>query len=220
VKFITEPLPVESNLELYLNDTLNAEISVGNIESSQDVMDWITWSYMYRRLVQNPNYYNLEGKTGQHINDHLSELIEKTISELEESKCIEIDEDDHITPANFGRIAAYFNIRHQTIEVFDQHLAENRKMRHLLEILALAKEFETLPIRDSDEGQLRSVVSYLQYRIDPEDGIYCKPNTKTNVLLQCHFIRKPLSIDLSLDQKEILEQSLKLVHAMVEMTST
>lgn len=93
-------------------------------------------------------------------------------------------------------------------------------MKHLLEILSLAKEFESLPIRDSDEGQLQAVANYLEYRVDSIDGIYCDPRTKANILLQCHFLRKDLSIDLSLDQKEILEQSLKLVHAMVEMTST
>lgn len=84
-KFIAEPLPVESNLEHVLHDTINAEVVVENIESQQDVIDWITWTFMYRRLVQNPNYYNLSGKTGNHINDHLSELIERAVNELSES---------------------------------------------------------------------------------------------------------------------------------------
>lgn len=220
VKFISEPLPIESNLEMYLHDAINAEVSVENIETSQDVIDWITWSYMYRRLVQNPNYYNLSGKTGQHINDHLSELIEKTIDDLTKSKCIEVDDDDNITSGNLGKIAAYYNIRHTTIQVFDDYLNENRKMKHLLEIISAAEEFENLPIRDSDEGQLQAIVDYLEYKVDPVEGIYCVPNVKTNILLQCHFLRRPLSIDLSLDQKEILETSLKLVHAMVDIIST
>lgn len=220
MKFISEPLPVESNLELYLHDAINAEVSVGNIESPQDILDWSTWTYMYRRLFQNPNYYNLNGKTGQHVNDHLSELVEKTVDDLTKSKCIEVDDEDHITTANLGKIASYYNIRHTTIQVFDENLTENRKMKHLLEILAAAEEFEILPIRDSDEGQLQALVDYLEYRVEPVDGVFCLPNVKTNILLQCHFLRRPLSIDLSLDQKEILETSLKLVHAMVDVIST
>jgi pre-mRNA-splicing helicase BRR2 len=220
VKFISEPLPVESNLELYLHDAINAEVSVQNIESSQDIIDWVTWSYMYRRLVQNPNYYNLNGKSGQHINDHLSELIEKTVEDLVKSKCIEEDEDGNLMIANLGKIASYYNIKHTTIEVFDENLSENRKMRHLLEILSAAEEFETLPIRDSDEGQLQAIAHYLEYRVDPKEGIYCVPNVKTNILLQSHFLRKNLSIDLELDQKEVLEKSLKLVHSMVDVIST
>jgi len=61
---------------------LNADIVAGMIENKQDAVDWITWNFMYRRISQNPNYYNLTGKTGQHINDHLSELIETTVEDL------------------------------------------------------------------------------------------------------------------------------------------
>ena len=217
---MSEPLPVESNLELFLHDAINAEVAGGNLNSSQDIIDWITWSFMYRRLVENPNYYNLNGKSGQHINDHLSELIENTVKDLVDSKCIEEDEEGNLIIDSLGRIAAYYNIRHTTIQVFDENLTENRKMKQLLEIVSAAEEFENLPIRDSDEGQLLSVLRYLEYKVDPMDGVYCIPNVKTNILLQCHFLRRPLSIDLSLDQKEILEKSLKLVHALVDIIST
>jgi len=219
-KFISEPLPVESNLEEHLHDAINAEVAGGNLSSSQDVIDWITWSFMYRRLVQNPNYYNLNGKSGEAINDHLSELIENTISKLVESKCIEEDEDGNLSIDNLGRIAAYYNIRHTTIQNFDENLSENRKIKALLKIISLAEEFETLPMRDQDQGQLRSLERHIDYPVDPEDGVFCVPSIKTNILLQCHFMRTPLGIDLGLDQKEILEKSLKLVHALVDIIST
>lgn len=74
---------------------------------------------MYRRISQNPNYYNLAGRTGQHINDYLSELIEKTTEELANAKCIIVKEDDiDLEPANLGRIAAFYYIKYQTIELF------------------------------------------------------------------------------------------------------
>jgi pre-mRNA-splicing helicase BRR2 len=47
-----------------------------------------------------------------------------------------------------------------------------------------------------------------------------QPHAKTNILLQCHFNRKALPVDLRLDQKFILEQAIKLVHAMVDVIST
>jgi len=40
------------------------------------------------------------------------------------------------------------------------------------------------------------------------------------LLLQCHFNRKPLGVDLRLDQRQLLQKSVKLVHAMIDVVST
>jgi hypothetical protein len=39
-----------------------------------------------RRLTQNPNYYNMHGVSHRHVSDHLSELVETTLADLEQSK--------------------------------------------------------------------------------------------------------------------------------------
>lgn len=88
IKFLQEPLPIESELNHKLHDALNADVIAGVITSKQAAVDWITWTFMYRRISQNPNYYNLGGRTGQHINDFLSELIETTVEDLVKAKCL------------------------------------------------------------------------------------------------------------------------------------
>jgi len=60
VKFLRDPLPVESHLNLFLHDHLNAEIVTKTVESKQDAVDYITWTFLYRRLTQNANYYNIQ----------------------------------------------------------------------------------------------------------------------------------------------------------------
>lgn len=67
---------------------MNSQIANGSIKSRQDAVDWITWTFYYRRIAMNPNYYNLVGKSGDHINDHLSDLVENTLKDLEEAGCI------------------------------------------------------------------------------------------------------------------------------------
>jgi pre-mRNA-splicing helicase BRR2 len=46
-----------------------------------------------RRLTLNPNYYNMTGTSHRHISDHLSELVENVTTDLEQSKCLSIEED-------------------------------------------------------------------------------------------------------------------------------
>ena len=50
-KFLFEPLPVESHLNHFLANHLNAEIVAKNVNTTQDSIDWLTWSFMYRRLL-------------------------------------------------------------------------------------------------------------------------------------------------------------------------
>lgn len=59
-KFLFEPYPVESSLNLNLANHLNSGISIKAIQTKEDCIDWITWTFFYRRLVQNPNYYNMQ----------------------------------------------------------------------------------------------------------------------------------------------------------------
>ena len=50
-KFLYEPFPVESSLLNVLADHLNAEIVAGTISSKQEALDYLTWTYFFRRLA-------------------------------------------------------------------------------------------------------------------------------------------------------------------------
>ena len=142
VKFLQEPLPVESELAENLHDAINAEIVVGTIQSKQDAVDWMTWTLLYRRLAPNPNYYNVSGRTAQHINDFLSQLVEDTVDELQNANCVKVDEDNEVDleALNFGKIAAFYGISYQTIGLFaakleDEHFLA-KKMKALISVLS------------------------------------------------------------------------------------
>lgn len=49
------------------------------------------------------------------MSDHLSELVEQTLSDLEQSKCISIEDEMDVAPLNLGMIAAYYYINYTTI---------------------------------------------------------------------------------------------------------
>lgn len=59
-KFLYEPFPVESSLAGQMVDHLNAEIASGTLLTLQNCIDYLTWTYFFRRLTKNPAYYKLE----------------------------------------------------------------------------------------------------------------------------------------------------------------
>lgn len=164
-KFLNENLPIESHLDHRLHDHFNAEIVTKTIENKQDAVDYLTWTFLYRRLTQNPNYYNLQGVTHRHLSDHLSELVENTLSDLEQSKCISVEDEMDTLPLNLGMIAAYYYINYTTIELFSLSLNNKTKIRGLLEIISSAAEYEDIVVRHHEENILKSLAQRLPNKL-------------------------------------------------------
>jgi pre-mRNA-splicing helicase BRR2 len=220
-KLLLDPLPIESHLNLYLHDHVNSEVVTKTIGEMQDAVDYITWTFLYRRLTKNPNYYNLQGTSPTHLNEYVSDMVETVISDLEESKCCEVSEESgDVTPLNLGMIAAYYYIQYTTIELMASSVTQKTKVRGIMEILSASTEYSVLPIRQGEEKQLRILARKLTYKL-PAEASYNDPNTKALVLLQCHFSRTPLpSAELRLDQQKVLKDSIKLLQAVVDVISS
>lgn len=218
-KFLYEPLPIESHLDHCLHDHFNAEIVTKTIENKQDAVDYLTWTFIYRRMTQNPNYYNLQGVTYRHLSDHLSEMVESTLSELEHSKCISIEDDMDTAPLNLGMIAAYYYINYTTIELFSMSLNNKTKIRGLIEIISAAAEYEDLPIRHGEDSLLRNLATRLPNKLQ-SDSKFNDPHVKANLLLQAHLSRMQLSAELQGDTELILSKAIRLIQACVDVLSS
>ncbi|XP_076308174.1 U5 small nuclear ribonucleoprotein l(3)72Ab isoform X1 [Tachypleus tridentatus] len=217
-KFLYEPLPVESHLDHCLHDHFNAEIVTKTIENKQDAVDYLTWTFLYMRMTQNPNYYNLQGVTHRHLSDHLSELVENTLSDLEQSKCISIEDEMDVSPLNLGMIAAYYYINYTTIELFSMSLNAKTKIRGLIEIISSAAEYENIPVRHHEDSILRQLASRLPHKLN--NPKFSDPHVKTNLLLQAHLSRMQLSAELQSDTEEILSKAVRLIQACVDVLSS
>lgn len=218
-RLLNEPLPVESHLDHFLHDHLTAEIVTKTIENKQDAVDYLTWTFYYRRLTQNPNYYNLQGTSHRHLSDHLSELIENTILDLEESKCINVEDEIELSPLNLGMIASYYYIQYTTIELFASSVTSKTKVKGLMEILCASSEYTDILIRQSEEIGLMKLANHLPQALPPNSK-FEDPSTKALILLQAHFCRRILGTDLGVDLKFILGKSIKLIQALVDVISS
>ena len=218
-KLLYEALPIESHLDHYLHDHLNSEIVTRTICNMQDAVDYITWTFLYRRLLKNPNYYNIQGTSNSHLSEHISDMVETVINDLVESKCCEMNDDGDIMPLNLGMIAAYYYIQYTTIELIASSITAKTKTRGLIEILAASSEFASLPVRQGEERAMKILSSSLTYPL-PTTAAYNDPNTKALVLLQAHFSRKPLSSDFRFDQRKLIGESVNIIQAIVDVISS
>lgn len=218
-KFLTECLPVESHLDHRLHDHFNAEIVTKTIENKQDAVDHLTWTFLYRRLTQNPNYYNLQGVTHRHLSDHLSELVENTLNDLEHSKCITIEDEIDCLPLNLGMIAAYYYINYTTIEIFALSLNAKTKIRGLLEIISSAAEYEDVPVRHHEDKFLRDLSTHLPNKL-PANAKFNDPHVKTHLLLQAHLSRVQLGAELQGDTENVVGKAVRLIQACVDVLSS
>ncbi|KAL8756676.1 MAG: hypothetical protein Q9199_002760 [Rusavskia elegans] len=218
-KFLNEALPIESHLQVYLHDAFVSEISTKIIASTQDAVDWATYTYFYRRLLANPSYYGLTDTSHEGLSTHLSELVETTLKDLSEAKIIELDEeDDTVTPLNAAMIAAYYNISFVTMQTFLLSLSGRTKLKGILEIVTSATEFESIQIRRHEDHILRRV--YDRVPVKMAQPAYESPHFKAFVLLQAHFSRMALPIDLAKDQEMILAKVLNLLSGCVDVLSS
>uniref|UniRef100_A0A665WR59 Activating signal cointegrator 1 complex subunit 3 n=1 Tax=Echeneis naucrates TaxID=173247 RepID=A0A665WR59_ECHNA len=215
-KFLYEPFPVESSLLSVLSDHLNAEIAAGTVSSKQDSMDYITWTYFFRRLVMNPSYYSLEDISHESINKYLSNLVERSLQELECSYCIEIKEDNRtIEPLTYGRIASYYYLKHQTIRIFKEQLKAELSIPELLTVLTNAEEYAELPVRHNEDQLNSQLAQQLPLQVNPHS--YDSAHTKTHLLLQAHFSHAQLPCtDYTTDTKTVLDNAIRICQAMLD----
>ncbi|KAH8550562.1 Sec63 Brl domain-containing protein [Umbelopsis sp. PMI_123] len=218
-RFLHEPFPVESSLHKFMDDHIGAEIVAGTITSKQDALDYLTWTYFYRRLQQNPTYYGLEDASQGGVNAFLSQTINDVVARLEESGCVEVIDDFELAPTISSRIASYYYLRHQTLRLFRQTIKHDSPFEDLLSILSNVPEYSELPVRCNEDLLNREIEKDVVYPVQSMES-YISPHVKAYVLLQAHFARLPLPIsDYITDQITVLDSAIRFCQAMIDVAA-
>eukprot|EP01063_Lacrimia_lanifica_P022004 TRINITY_DN29713_c0_g1_i1.p1 TRINITY_DN29713_c0_g1~~TRINITY_DN29713_c0_g1_i1.p1 ORF type:complete len:2168 (+),score=1020.31 TRINITY_DN29713_c0_g1_i1:168-6506(+) len=214
--------PVESLLDGAIIDHFNAEVVAKTIEGQQDAIDYLTWTFLYRRLRQNPNFYKMFGTSHEHISEYMSELVENSMNSLEQAGCITVamedgeeGEEEVIEAANLGRIAAYYYIQYSTIELFASSVKDNSKIRQLIEVVSSATEFEEMPIRHHEDRKLERLSRHCG--IKQQNLRFNEPATKVSLLLHAHFSRRVFSPELMNDLQQLLPRTVPLLCSLADV---
>lgn len=140
-KFLHEPFPVESSLHHQLHEHINAEICNGSIHSIQDCVEYLTWTYYFRRLLVNPNYYGLTEATPEQVQQHLISLVQIVLKDLVSAECLytpsltALEEmpmnqrskaliNSAYAPSYLGKIASFYYLHYETPLTFKRKLQE------------------------------------------------------------------------------------------------
>jgi pre-mRNA-splicing helicase BRR2 len=230
-RLIFESLPLESYLISYLKDMLNEEIVNGTIETLTDAVDYLTWTFYYHRLTQNPNFYSLTGITVRHISDHLSELVESSVTELTENKLISLEDEINVIPLNLGMISSFYGISSLSIDMMSTTITEKIKLRGIFDIVTTCEEFSSLMIRYGELHLLKKLSYELSSlpisRVSP--SLIIRENDfhnnlikyKISLLLYVYLLRIPMtSYELMYDLKMILSSSINLLHALIDIIAS
>eukprot|EP00744_Colponema_vietnamica_P004990 GILI01007369.1.p1 GENE.GILI01007369.1~~GILI01007369.1.p1 ORF type:complete len:1506 (-),score=381.72 GILI01007369.1:171-4298(-) len=221
-KFLYDPFPVESALHKQLTEHINAEIVSGTIATRQDAVDYLTWTYLFRRLVKNPSYYGLEDPSPKALTVYLSHLVKKVLQDLEDAKCIDPpDEDNDPNLINFtvlGKLCSYYYLSHKTAQFFDSHITPDADHATLMRLMTEAMEFSELPVRHNEDKMNLELAQLCPLPIEARNAD--SPHVKAFLLFQAHFGRVSLPIsDYYTDQRSAMDNSVRVLQAMVDVAA-
>ena len=61
---------------------MNAEPVAGTTQSRQNALDYMTWTFFFRRLAQSPSCYGMEDTEVERLNSFLSGVVGKAPDQL------------------------------------------------------------------------------------------------------------------------------------------
>ncbi|KAF2457723.1 Sec63 Brl domain-containing protein [Lineolata rhizophorae] len=228
--FLHTGFPVESSLHTVLDNHLGAEISAGTIGTKQDALDYLTWTFFFRRLHKNPSYYGLEISAEEHntmaaqqlANDYMVELVDRAVDELAQSSCALVHSNGDVEPTPLGKIMSYYYLSHKTVRHVVSRAESGASLADALALMCRATEYDELPVRHNEDLVNAELATALPLAADAVTlGAplpMWDPHVKAFLLLQAHFSRIDLPIsDYVGDQTSVLDQAVRIIQASIDI---
>jgi antiviral helicase SLH1 len=224
--FLHTGFPVESSLHTVLDNHLCAEVSAETILTKQDALDYLTWTFFFRRLHKNPSYYGLEISADEHnsiaaqqlANDYMIDMVSKSLNELADSKCVEVFPNGDVDSTPLGKIMSYYYLSHKTIRHLVKHAKNQASFLDVLSWMSRATEYDELPVRHNEDLINSTLSDNLPFPGHAFGLPMWDPHVKAFLLLQAHMSQIDLPItDYVGDQTSVLDQAIRIVQASIDV---
>jgi activating signal cointegrator complex subunit 3 len=218
-KYLNDPFPIESRLKGQLADHINAEINAGTITNKQNCMEYLTWTYFFRRITRNPLFYEVPASDTDSIRKFVVDLIDTTCNDLQSSGTIEITEEGfELAPTFLGQLSSTYYIQHKTVKFLSEKLKAGLTVYQLVEILSHVEEYSEVPVRHNEENLNEALANLCPYPVDRTR--FDDSKLKALLLFQAYFSSLPLPIrDYITDTKLVLDNAVRFLQAMIDLTA-
>lgn len=101
-----------------------AEIVLGTISNTKEAVNWLSYTYLYVRMLRNPDLYGVEvSKTDPTLVKRRHDLVNAAASLLSRSNMIKYDKvSGSLQSTALGKIASHYYIRYQSMQVYSENL--------------------------------------------------------------------------------------------------
>jgi len=228
---LVRPVAIESNFAKHLADHLNAEIVGRAVTNIEEGATWLTYTYMYVRMLQNPLAYGIsadEYDNDPKLRQRCKSLIMEAAKLLNTNQMIRYHwESGNLGVREHGRIAAHFYIQAESIATFNELFRDKDTPidLQLFRAVCSAHEFQQMKLRPDEMDELQDLGSsncplkMVGVGGDQSGRVLITDSTdKALVLLQCIISRARVkSFTLITDTNYINANAARIVRALFEM---
>ncbi|KAJ3858454.1 P-loop containing nucleoside triphosphate hydrolase protein [Lentinula novae-zelandiae] len=199
LSLLNAQLPIESQLlgSTKIVDALNAEIVLGNIRTLSDAVDWLSYTYLYIRMLASPSLYGVSTDYLLPSDPTLllkrSDIIHTAASLLDRAGLVKYTRPSSspsgsssgsgsFLPTDLGRIASHYYISHNSMLTYTRLLRPTHRSLELLRVFAASEEFRDIPVRQEEKIELGKLLERVP--IPVKEGVEEGGAAKVNVLVQ------------------------------------
>lgn len=223
LNLLNHQLPIESTFIQSLENHLNAEIISGTVTNMTEAIAWLSYTYLYVRMLRNPMAYGIsyeERAVDPLLLGKRRALLEHCALQLHKCRMVRYDQaSGNFFATDLGRVASHYYVHYLSIEVFNEKLQRFMTDEQLLDCIASSREFEQIKIREDEQDELEEL------RLNDNvcwheviGGTAASEASKTNILLQSFISGARIdSFTLISDQMYIMQNSGRIARALFEI---
>jgi hypothetical protein len=114
LQFLYAQFPVESCFKEKLCENVVAEVTARTITTIEEVLHYLGWTFLARRVGKNPSYYGAQSSSTDDVQNFLLETATTAVESLQAEGCIEVNNNEEILSTPLGLASTYFYLTFRT----------------------------------------------------------------------------------------------------------